>query len=182
MVLRGSLASEAARPMISKPAYAKTTSNILPAMPLIPPGMIDSLANSPAPIALAPGKRPAINTMAVRIKNTMANIFTPDSPLTIFPNLSAPSKLTSVTPIMRIVPKKAIDKWGNHSRSKMVIAVASLDIDNTVPVQYNQPTTKPNPGPSSRAAKLLKEPTVGFATIISDNAYRIKYTRTPAKI
>lgn len=118
----------------------------------------------------------------MRIKKIIAKIFTADRPLASLPILSAPSKFNSVTATIIEPPTQAIDTFGYHSRINNDIAVASLDIDRMVPVQYSHPTTNPVPCPSSRAAKVLKDPTVGFPTVISDKAKRIRYTSPPAKI
>lgn len=121
------------------------TSNILPAIPLIPPGMKGCLVTSPNPIAEAPGNTPKINPNAVRIKKIIANTLIADNPLVSFPILSTPNKLIRVIPTMIDPPSQAIDTFGYQLLISMEIAVASLDIESIVPVQYSQPTTKPVP-------------------------------------
>ncbi|MPN23856.1 hypothetical protein SDC9_171249 [bioreactor metagenome] len=145
IVRLGFLASHAARPMISNPAYENIMVSMLPAIPSSPPTVAGAALGCADGSCMPLVSLPTTRTAARAIKSTSAIILIPARYPSSLLSLSAPSRFNSVTPMMIKAPTVTICTFGIHSRSKIATAVASLDMASTIPVQYTQPTTNPAP-------------------------------------
>ncbi|MNC25208.1 hypothetical protein D3C75_732860 [compost metagenome] len=126
------------------------TISILPAMPVIPPGIQLWPRNTCVPAAPAPlVPIPIAIQTAMRIKAAMASSLKAARPLSSLLSRSAPNRFNKVTPIIIPDPSSPNGSSGNQLRSRIDTAMASLDIASTRPVQYTQPTVNPAPLPKA---------------------------------